>query len=74
MAKTVQIQLISPFLNESNKLFSELESKGIVFHKQSQRFSFLLLNFIQQNVLFYTLNGKIYVNLLFDICKFFKFA
>ena len=71
MAKTVQIQLISPFLNESNKLFSELESKGIVFHKQSQRFSFLLLIYIQQNGLFYTPNDKIFINFLFLIGEIF---
>ena len=67
----MQIPLSLTFLNESHKLFSELESKGIVFHKQSQRFSFMLLIYIQQNGLFYTPNDKIFINFLFLICEIF---
>ena len=67
----MHIRLLFPNLNESHKLLSELESKGVVFHKQSQRLSFLLLIYIQQDGLFYTTNDKIFINFLFLICEIF---
>ena len=41
---TMQFPLSLPFLNESHKLFSELESKGIVFEKTVTKILILVVN------------------------------